>query len=102
MPRPVTSFSAFRYPLSVSFRCAALPGVATGHLRFEIVPPREALCDLLLEAEGARLVEHRSVETFGEVFLWQVCLRNGVRVLVPFSITQFLHQLRRCIANMHW
>ncbi len=63
-------------------------------------PPREPLADLLLESEPPRLVEHRAAQAIGKILLRDVCVLGVVRVLIPFVIPQFLHQRRRCVADV--
>src|SRR5689334_22121991 len=58
----------------------------------QLLPPGDPLRDFLFERKRPRLVEPRAVKRIRQILLRDICLRGVMRVLVPLSISQFLHQ----------
>src|SRR6185437_14067640 len=70
-----------------------VPGCATAiDALAELCPPCQTLRDVLLETERPWLVEHAAGDTGRQVFLWNVRLRDGMRILVSVSVAQLFHQ----------
>src|SRR4051812_18921010 len=66
----------------------------------QLLPPRQPLRNLLLEPERPWLVKARAAQGWRQVLLRDICLRCVVRVLIPRTIPQFLHQTSRRISNV--
>src|SRR4030095_15023958 len=89
---PIASSPSCLPSLRLFVRRRALP---------KFLPPRQSFRDFLLEAEWSWLVEARAAQSVRQVLLRDICLRSAMRVLIPLTIAQFLHQTGRCIPDMH-
>src|SRR5450432_962277 len=93
---------------SASLNRILTPNVCSGTRRLivarrlvlDLGPPCKTLADLLFEAEAAGLVEHGTAQLVGKILLRNVGVLRVVRVVIPFVISQFLHQRRRRVANV--